>query len=71
MSLGGGFGSITFHKVIDMGETRLQPISRLQAFLAGTLEMRLCVPANDDTPQNGFFNRIGRFLMLNPRRNPE
>lgn len=71
MNPGGGFGSIIFYRVIDMGETRLQTISRLQAFLAGTLETRFCVPANDDTLQNGFFNRIGRFLMLNPRRNPE
>ncbi|ABE45824.1 hypothetical protein [Polaromonas sp. JS666] len=71
MSLGGGFGSITFHKVIDMGETRLQTISRFQAFLAGTLEVRFCVHDNDDTPQSELFNRIGRFLMLNPRRNPE
>lgn len=57
--------------VIDMDETRLQTISPLQAFLAGTLEMRFCVPDNNDTLQNGFFNRIGRFLMLNPRRNLE
>ena len=48
MSLSGGFGSIIFRMVIDMDETRLQTISQLQAFLAGTLEVRFCVPDNDD-----------------------
>ncbi|WP_232834541.1 hypothetical protein [Rhodoferax ferrireducens] len=31
-----------------MDETRLQTISQLQAFLAGTLEVRFCVPDSDD-----------------------
>lgn len=48
MSLSGGSGSIISHKVIDMDETRLQTISQLQAFLAGTLEVRFCVPHSDD-----------------------
>lgn len=48
MSLSGGFGSIIFRMVIDMDETRLQTISQLQAFLGGTLEVRFCVPDNDD-----------------------
>ena len=48
MSLSDGSGSIVFHMVIDMDETRLQTISQLQAFLAGTLEVRFCVPDNDD-----------------------
>ena len=39
MSLNGAFGSIIFHMVIDMDETRLQTISQLSAFLAGTLEV--------------------------------
>ena len=34
--------------VIDMDETRLQTISQLQAFLAGTLEVRFSVPDSDD-----------------------
>ena len=48
MSLSGGFGSIIFRMVIDMDETRLQTISQLQAFLAGTLEVRFGVPDSDD-----------------------
>ena len=48
MSLSGGFGSIIFRMVIDMDETRLQTISQLQAFLAGTLEVRFSVPDSDD-----------------------
>ena len=31
-----------------MDETRLQSISQLQAFLAGTVEVRFCVPDNDE-----------------------
>lgn len=34
--------------VIDMDETRLQTISQLQAFLAGTLEVQFTVPDSDD-----------------------
>ncbi len=37
-------------------------ISRLQAFLADTLEVHFGVPDNDDT--------LGRFLTLNPQRSP-
>ena len=48
MSLSSGFGSIIFHMVIDMDETRLQTISQLSAFLAGTLEVHFTVPDNDD-----------------------
>ncbi|MCW5259254.1 transposase [Verminephrobacter eiseniae] len=48
MSLGGRLGSIIFRIVIDMDESRLQTISQLRAFLAGTLEVRFCVPDNDD-----------------------
>src|SRR6218665_736949 len=48
MSLGGRLGSIIFRMVIDMDESRLQTISQLRAFLAGTLEVRFCVPDNDD-----------------------
>ena len=48
MSLRGRFGSIIFRMVIDMDETRLQTIFQLQAFLAGTLEVRFCVPDSDD-----------------------
>jgi hypothetical protein len=48
MSLNGGFGSIIFHMVIDMDETRLQTISQLSAFLAGTLEVHFTVPDSDD-----------------------
>ena len=48
MSLNGGFGSIIFHMVIDMDETRLQTISQLSAFLAGTLEVHFAVPDSDD-----------------------
>ena len=48
MSLNGGFGSIMFHMVIDMDETRLQTISQLSAFLAGTLEVQFSVPDSDD-----------------------
>ena len=48
MSLSGWFGSIIFHMVIDMDETRLQTISQLSAFLSGTLEIHFCVPASDD-----------------------
>ena len=53
MSLSDGSGSIVFHMVIDMDETRLQTISQLQAFLAGTLEVRFCVPDNDDARYAG------------------
>jgi len=35
--LNGGFGSIISQLVIDMDEIRLQTISQIQAFLAGTL----------------------------------
>src|SRR5659263_8328 len=48
MSLNCGFGSIISHMVIDMDETRLQTISQLQAFLAGTVEVRFGVPDNDE-----------------------
>lgn len=48
MSLRGVFGSIIFHMVIDMDETRLQTISQLSAFLAGTLEVQFKVPDTDD-----------------------
>jgi transposase InsO family protein len=48
MSLSGGFGSIIFHMVIDMDETRLQTISQLSAFLAGMLEVQFTVPDSDD-----------------------
>src|SRR6218665_4205476 len=48
MSLSGRLGAIIFRMVIDMDESRLQTISQLRAFLAGTLEVRLCVPDNDD-----------------------
>ncbi|ABM58272.1 integrase, catalytic region [Verminephrobacter eiseniae EF01-2] len=48
MSLSGRLGSIIFRMVIDMDESRLQTISQLQAFLAGTLEVRFCVPDSDD-----------------------
>src|SRR6218665_728758 len=48
MSLSGRLGSIIFRMVIDMDESRLQTISQLQAFLAGTLEERFCVPDSDD-----------------------
>src|SRR6218665_908850 len=48
MSLSGRLGSIIFRMVIDMDESRLQTISQLRAFLAGTLEVRFCVPDNDD-----------------------
>jgi transposase InsO family protein len=48
MSLSCGFGSIIFHMVIDMDETRLQTISQLSAFLAGTLEVQFTVPDSDD-----------------------
>src|SRR6218665_1991587 len=48
MSLGGRLGSIIFRMVIDMDESRLQTISQLPAFLAGTLEVRFCVPDNDE-----------------------
>ena len=48
MSLNGGFGSIIFHMVIDMDESRLQTISQLSAFLTGTLEVQFSVPDNDD-----------------------
>jgi hypothetical protein len=34
--------------VIDMDETRLQTISQLSAFLAGTLEVQFSVPDSDD-----------------------
>lgn len=34
--------------VIDMDETRLQTISQLQAFLAGTVEVCFGVPDNDE-----------------------
>jgi len=34
--------------VIDMDEARLQTISQLQAFLAGTVEVRFCVPDSDE-----------------------
>ena len=47
MSLNGRLGSIISHMVIDMDETRLQTISQLQAFLAGTMEVRFCVPDTD------------------------
>jgi hypothetical protein len=40
MSLRDGFGTIIFRMVIDMNENLLQIISQLQAFLAGTLEVR-------------------------------
>ena len=46
MSLRGGFGSSNFRMVIDMDETRLQTISQLQAFLAGTLEVRFGRPGS-------------------------
>jgi transposase InsO family protein len=49
MSLKCGFGSIISHMVIDMDETRLQTISQLQAFLAGTSEVRFRVPDNDES----------------------
>jgi transposase InsO family protein len=48
MSLSDGSGSIISHMVIDMDETGLQTVSQLQAFLAGTLEVRFCVPDSDD-----------------------
>ena len=48
MSLRGGFGSIISHMVIDMDESRLQTISQLSAFLAGTLEVQFSVPDSDD-----------------------
>lgn len=48
MSLNGGFGSIIFHMVIDMDQTRLQTISQLSPFLAGTLEVQFTVPDTDD-----------------------
>ena len=48
MSLNCGLGSIISHMVIDMAETRLQPISQLQAFLGGTVEVRFRVPDNDE-----------------------
>lgn len=48
MSLNGGFGSIIFHMVIDMDESRLQTISQLSAFLAGTLEVQFNIPDSDD-----------------------
>ena len=48
MSLSGGCGSIIFHTVIDMDETRLQTIPQLHAVLAGTLELRFCVPDSDE-----------------------
>ena len=48
MSLNGGFGSIISHMVIDMDETRLQTISQLQSFLAGTSEVRFRVPDTDE-----------------------
>src|SRR6218665_1869675 len=48
MSLSGRLGSIIFRMVIDMDESRLQTISPRQAFLAGTLEVRFCVPDSDD-----------------------
>src|SRR6218665_2169689 len=48
MSLGGRLGAIIFRMVIDMDESRLQTISQLRAFLAGALEVRFCVPDNDD-----------------------
>ena len=47
MSLNAGFGSIIFHMVIDMDESRLQTFSQ-SAFLAGTLEVQFSVPDSDD-----------------------
>lgn len=48
MSLNGGFGSIIFRMVIDMDEARVQTISLLSAFLAGTLEVQFSVPDTHD-----------------------
>lgn len=48
MSLNCGLGSIISHMVIDMDETRLQTISQLQAFLAGTAEVQFRVPDTDE-----------------------
>ena len=48
MSLNCGFGSIISHMVIDMDETRLQTISQLQSFLAGTAEVQFRVPDTDE-----------------------
>ena len=48
MSLNCGLGSIISHMVIDMDETRLQTISQLQSFLAGTAEVQFRVPDTDE-----------------------
>jgi hypothetical protein len=64
MRLGGGFGSIIFHMAIDTGETRLQTISRLQAFLAGTLEVHFCVPNNDGTNDGTLQNKFSTELAV-------
>jgi hypothetical protein len=44
MSVRGWFGSIIFHRVIDMDASRLETIFQLCAFLSGTLKMKFSVP---------------------------
>ena len=49
MSLSSGLGLIISHMVVDIDETRLQTIFRLQSFLAGTAEFQFRVPYTDET----------------------
>ena len=65
MSLNGAFGSIIFHMVIDIDETRLQTISQLSAFLAGTLEV-VAVEVSCDTLVH--IRATAAFLECKPTR---
>ena len=70
MSLRGGLGPIISRMVIDMDETRLQTVSQLQAFLAGTLEVRFCVPDSDEARYAHIVSvaqRLG-YVRLSPAR---
>jgi hypothetical protein len=54
--------------VIDTDETRLQTVPQLQAFLAGMVEVRFCVPDNDEARYAHIVSVAQRFCYAHLNR---